>query len=794
MLDFRYNSLREEVRKMILSKKRWQVERPDAQLVQTLQNDLHLSKIAAKILAARGCTTSADAESLLNMTEANIHDPFLMHGMTDAVARIQQALENNEKILVYGDYDADGVTSTTVMLNVLLDLGADVSFKIPNRFLHGYGPNEALFREAYEEGIQLILTVDNGISGIEPIRVAKELGMDVIVTDHHEPGEELPPADIILHPRVPEGHYPFGELAGVGVAFKLAHALYGELPTHLFEFVAIGTVADLVPLVDENRYLVKRGIEEMRRSLSPWIQAMCEVASAEQATINEETIGFYFGPRLNAVGRLGEASPAVKLLMAEDTTKAATLAKQLNACNTERKDIVKSITDEAIALIEADKKIGDSLVLVVAGEGWNAGVVGIVASRLVELYYRPTIVLSLDVEKGTAKGSARSIEGFHLYNELAKNRDILPHFGGHPMAAGMTLPLEHMDELRTRLDAQARECLTEEQLTPVLSIDIPLKIDEISVEAIEEIATLGPFGTDFPKPVYVLEDVEIATMRKIGAAENHIKMELTDGLEKLDSVGFNKGHLYNELTYGIKISFTGDLQINEWQGRKKPQFKIEDVQTTEWQLFDIRGIRQTSRWLHTVPKEEAIFFAFRPETISYYQSLLGVPIQLVDAELSNVEQTDYIVLLDLPQHVQLLEKALQKMAPTRIYAHFYMPDSQYFNGMPSREQFAWYYKFLKQRPAFPLDMHLPDLAKHTGWPLEALKFMTQVFFELNFVKMESGLMTVNVNVPKTALTEAPSYKQRSEQIEIEQKLVYAPYIELKQWFDERLNLYANTIS
>ncbi|MGE7912841.1 single-stranded-DNA-specific exonuclease RecJ [Lysinibacillus xylanilyticus] len=772
---------------MILSKKRWQVERPDAMLVQTLQNDLQLSAIAAKILAARGCETTADAESLLNMTEASIHDPFLMHGMAEAVARIEQALENGEKILIYGDYDADGVTSTTVMLNVLLDLGADVSFKIPNRFIHGYGPHEALFREAHDEGVQLIITVDNGISGIEPIRVAKELGMDVIVTDHHEPGDELPSADIILHPRIPEGHYPFGELAGVGVAFKLAHALYGELPTHLIEYVAVGTVADLVPLVDENRYLVKRGIEEMRRSLSPWIQAMCEVASAEQTKINEETIGFYFGPRLNAVGRLGEAAPGVELLMAEDNAKAIALAKQLNACNSERKDIVKSITDEAIALIESDKKIGESLVLVVAGEGWNAGVVGIVASRLVELYYRPTIVLALDYEKGTAKGSARSIEGFHLYNELAKNRDILPHFGGHPMAAGMTLSLDHVDELRSRLDTQARACLSEEHLTPVLNIDIPLKMDEISADAIEEISTLGPFGTDFPKPVYVLEDVEIASMRKIGAAENHIKMELTDGYEKLDSVGFNKGHLHDELTFGIKVSFTGDLQINEWQGRKKAQFMIEDVQTTEWQLYDIRGIRQTSRWLNTVPKEEATFIAFRPETITYYQSLIGVPILAVDSTLSNVNQSQYIVLLDLPQNVRMLENVLQKTTPSRIYAHFYMPDSQYFNGLPTREQFSWYYKFLKNRPAFPLNMHLADLAKHTGWPLDALKFMTQVFFELDFVKMESGLTTVNENAPKQALTEAPSYKQRSEQIEMEQKLVYAPYIELKQWFDERLH-------
>ncbi|MEG0259362.1 MAG: single-stranded-DNA-specific exonuclease RecJ [Lysinibacillus sp.] len=772
---------------MIQSKKRWQVERPDEKLVQQLQNDLKLSAIAAKILVARGCETSVQAESLLHMTESSIHDPFLMHGMTEAVARIEQALENGGKILIYGDYDGDGITSTTVMMNVLMDLGADVSFKIPNRFLHGYGPSEILFREAHAEGVQLIITVDNGISGNEPIRIAKELGMDVIVTDHHEPGDELPPADVILHPRIPEGHYPFGELAGVGVAFKLAHALYGELPTHLLEFVAIGTVADLVPLEDENRYLVKRGIEEMQRSLSPWIQAMCEVSGAEQAKINEETIGFYFGPRLNAVGRLGEAAPGVDCLMAEDAVIATNLAKQLNACNSERKDIVKSITDEAMAMIEADEAIRNSLVLVVAGEGWNAGVVGIVASRLVEKYYRPTIVLSLDREKNTAKGSARSIEGFHLYNELAKNRDIIPHFGGHPMAAGMTFSLENVDELRARLDGQARACLTEEQLTPVVKIDIPLQIDEISTDAIEEIATLGPFGTNFPKPVYALENVEIASMRKIGAAENHIKMELTDGIEKLDSIGFDKGHLHGELTYGIKVSFIGDLQVNEWQGKKKPQFMINDVRTTEWQLFDIRGIRQTARWLNTVPAAETTFFAFRNETLTYYQSLIPVPITFVDETLENVQQTNFIVFLDLPQNVQLLENVLKRTKSSRIYAHFYMPDSQYFNGMPTREQFSWYFKFLKSRPAFPLKMHLDELAKHTGWNVEVIKFMTKVFFELDFVKIESGLTTVNDSAPKKALSDAPSYKERSEQIDMEQKLLYAPYIELKQWFDERIN-------
>lgn len=762
------------------------MQRPNKRAVETLQDALRISPIAAKILVARGVETAEQAQQLLRMTDEALHDPFKLYGMQQAVERIERALQHGEKICVYGDYDADGITSTTVMMMTLLELGADVICKIPNRFEHGYGPNEALFRRAYEEGVQLMITVDNGISGHEPIRVAKELGMDVIVTDHHEAGETLPPADIIIHPRVPIGHYPFGELAGVGVAFKLAHALYGEVPRHLVEYVAIGTVADLVSLVDENRYFVQQGIKALQRSSHPWVRALCEVSSAEQSAISEETIGFYFAPRLNAIGRLGDAMPGVELLMSEDRATATALAKNLNRANAERKDIVKAITDEAVAMISTDEQLSQSLVLVVAGEGWNPGVVGIVASRLVEQYYKPTIVLSIDREKGIAKGSARSIEGFHLYNELAKNRDILPHFGGHPMAAGMTMPLEHVDTLRKRLHEQAQACLTDEQLTPKLVIDIPVELHEITVEAIEEMAQLGPFGMAFPKPVFALENVEIASMRKIGAAENHVKMVVQDDYGTVDAIGFDKGHLHDELTYGVKVSFVGDLQINEWQGKKKPQFMIHDVQTTEWQLFDIRGIRQTARWLMTVPIEQVIFFAFRTETVHYYESLIQAPIQFVNDAVDGIGATDYIVLLDLPYEIATLETLLERTMPKRIYAHFYMSDSQYFNGMPTREQFSWYYTFLKQRPNFPIMMHLSELAKYKGWHEEWLKLMTRVFYELGFVTINKGLLTTVDNPPKKELAEAPAYQRRQQQLEMEQKLLYAPYVELKQWLNDIL--------
>lgn len=758
--------------------KKWVIQRPNEQHVEHLQKQLKLSPIAAKILVARGCQTVEQAQKILSMDEQAIHDPFLLHNMDKAVARIEQALEAGEKILIYGDYDADGITSTTVMLHTLLDLGADVDFVIPNRFAHGYGPNEQLFREAHEKGVQLIITVDNGISGIEPIRVAKELGMDVIVTDHHEAGEVLPPADVIIHPRVPEGHYPFGELAGVGVALKVAHALYGEIPTHLYELAAIGTIADLVPLVDENRYIVKQGIKHLRQSQSPWVEAFCKVASAKQAEINEETIGFYFGPRLNAIGRLGDAMPGVHFMMSEDAETAKGLAELLNSKNAERKNIVATITEEAVAMIESDDKLKNAHVLVVAQEGWNPGVVGIVASRLVEQYYRPTIVLSLDTEKGTAKGSARSIEGFHLFNELVKNRDILPHFGGHPMAAGMTLAAEHVEQLQMRLNEQAKACLTEEQLIPKLTIDIPLELSEITVEAIEEIGQLGPFGTDFPKPVFALEQVKVSAMRKIGANENHLKLELDDGYCTMDAVGFNKGYLFNEISYGVALSFVGDLQINEWQNRKKPQFMVQDVQSNEWQLFDLRGKKQ----LVNIPQEETLFVVFDERLVPYFEQ--HVPVTLAE---QIVGQKPYVAVLDLPPNEERLAELLQRLQPQRIYAHFYTASSQYFSGMPTRQHFSWYYSFLKKRPNFALQQHIEPLAKHIGLNIDVINFMTKVFFELGFVTIENGLTTVVESASKQALETAPSYKERSAQIQLEQKLLYATYSELKQWLDGQMS-------
>lgn len=771
---------------LIESKKKWLIERPDEQFVNGLVEKLTIPTVHAKILVSRGITDPEEAKSFLHMDASSMHDPYLLYDMEKAVSLIQQAIANNKKIAIYGDYDADGVTSITVLMTALEQLHADAFFVIPDRFEHGYGPNKDLFQEIYEMGASVIITVDNGVAGNDEVAFAKTLGMTVIITDHHEAGEQWPEADAIIHPRHPEGTYPFGELAGVGVAFKLASALLGEAPLDLLELVAVGTVADLVPLRDENRFFVKEGIRRMRRSKRPAIQALARIAGTDQSGLTEESIGFMIGPRINAAGRLGDASPAVDLLKTEDITTAMMLAKELDDLNKERQALVSKMTEEAEHLISEMYGERIPLVYVVAKEGWNAGVVGIVASRLTEKYYRPSIVLSIDSETGEAKGSARSIEGFNMYEELAKNASILPRYGGHPMAAGIALDIDNVTVLRDHLNRQAEAVLSAEQLTPKLAIDVPLTIEEIDVHVLESLELLRPFGMDFAKPVYLLEEVSAKSVRQIGAARNHLKLELADGEAVLDTIGFGHGLLANQITPGVKLSVTGDLQVNEWNGNKKPQLLLEDIRSDEWQLFDLRGIREPARWLHTIPNQHTAFVTFHQRTASYFQPMMK-DVQIYQYDEDEIVNADNLVLLDIPNHSSCLEKLVHSLHPNRIYAHFYVPESTYFDGLPGREQFGWYYSFLKKQGSFNFVNDGERLTKHKNWKSDSVHFMTKVFSELGFVKIENGFASIVETLGKRELAEAPAYKERERQMKLEERLLYAPYMELKKWFDTLRN-------
>ncbi len=771
---------------LLKARTRWKRKEQNTELVTRMAHSLQLTPLVASLLVNRGLKTEEEITQFLYTEKLAFHDPFLLKDMNIAVDRIQKAIADKEKILVYGDYDADGVSSTTVMLLTLQQLGANAEFYIPNRFTEGYGPNEKAFRWAKEAGFTLIITVDTGISALHEATVAKELEIDLIITDHHEPPPELPQAYAIIHPKLKGSAYPFKELAGVGVAFKLAHALLGEVPEHLLDIVVLGTIADLVPLHGENRLIAKRGIEKLQQTNRIGLQALFRVANLKQSELNEDSVGFAIGPRINAVGRLEDAAPAVRLLLSEDMEEARILAEEIDGLNRLRQEIVQEITEQAIKEVEEQYPVQENKVLVLAKEGWNVGVIGIVASKLVERFYRPTIVLSIDREKQIAKGSARSIEGFDLFANLSDCRDILPHFGGHPMAAGMTLKLEHVDELRVRLNDLAAKQLTEEDLIPITSVDIACRVEDVTVSAIEQMQMLAPFGMGNPKPRLQVTNAAIESMRQIGADGSHLKLVLQSGQAKLDGVGFGFGALAEEISPFSHVSVVGEAVINEWNNFRKPQIMIQDIAVEEWQLFDLRSAKNIKKDLQRLPKERLKIIYFQPESLEAFSLEEYEPCLDHIESLKQAKECDvtdrYIVFLDMPPELSYIEELLSNGFPSRIYAVFYQERHHMFSTNPTREQFSWYYKFLMQKSPFSITQYGEQLCKHKGWSKDTVNFMTMVFFELEFVTIKDGVVFISKDVKKRDLTESKTYRQKQSQLQLERELIYSTYGQLKQWF------------
>lgn len=770
---------------MLRSKKRWiKEEAPNKEKASELAEELKIAPLVASLLIKRGYYTTEEAKAFLFDDNNEFHDPFLLLGMNIAVERIKKAISNNESILIFGDYDADGVTSTTVMMKTLEDLGANVQFYIPNRFTEGYGPNEGAFRYAKSIGVQLIITVDTGIAAVHEAQVAKESDIDLIITDHHEPGPVLPEALAIIHPKIEGSKYPFRDLAGVGVAFKLSHALYGSVPLHLLPFAAIGTIADLVSLTGENRLLAKKGIKALQETNNIGLNALYRQMNVEKNAINEETIGFMLAPRINAIGRLGSADPAVELLSTDDPELAKELALEMEETNKERQAIVNQITEEAIEQVEQNYPLAENRVLIVGKEGWNPGVVGIVASRLVEKFYRPTIILSFDYEKGVAKGSARSIEGFDLYQNLSTCRDILPHFGGHPMAAGMSLKIDDVDVLRNNLNKLAFDQLTEEDLVPLTKVDGSFSISDISIQSIEDMQMLAPFGVDNPKPKLTFCDLEVENMRKIGSNQNHLKILLKQNEFDLDGIGFGIGDLCDHIAPNAKVSVLGELSINEWNNRKKTQIFIQDIEVSHWQLFDYRSLRKMNHLYDVVPENAHWIFFHQDSVPKDMNQQVSYQVMETIEQAAFFESVDNaIVLADYPPNIDMLKTLLANNQPERIYAVFYKQQSDFFSTMPTRDHFKWFYAFLAKQGTFHLGKFGGELARRKGWSKETVDFMSKVFFELNFVTMKDGFISLNKNVPKRDLSESISFQQKQAQFELENELIYSSYEQLKNWFD-----------
>jgi len=770
---------------MLKAKTHWELTEESEHEVVALVDALAISPMLATLLLKRGCRTVEEARDFLTIEKMPVYSPFELDGMSEAVARINKAVENHEKILVFGDYDADGISSVSVMIFGLRQLGADVDYYVPHRFTEGYGPNVSAFIKSKEQGVSLIITVDTGITAIEPMTAARDMGMDVIITDHHEPPPELPDAYCIINPKKPGCPYPFKGLAGVGVAFKVIQALLGEPPEDLLDLVAIGTISDLVPLVGENRLLVTKGLQIISKYPRQGLLALLKVADKQPQFVTEDDIGFSIGPRLNAAGRMDHARPAIELMLTDSADDAEKLAQMLDDYNNERKQLVEEIVEEALAKVSL---MPDELrdMIVVAGEGWHEGVIGIVASRLVEVYYRPVIVFAVNANTGVAKGSARSIEGFDMYQALTTCKTMLTHFGGHPMAAGVTVHRDDIATLHQQLSAYGKTLLTSDVCTPRTIIDYVYALEELSLKVVEELQRLAPYGTGNPKPHFLFEQVTMDSIRQIGSHKDHLKCVLVKDEGTLDAIGFKIGHLYHHITSDAHLSIVGQLTINEWNGYRKPQVMIKDIQVPQWQLFDCRGnLKGLRDDIERIPKEKRQLICFRDDTLQTLQ-LQALSDEVVPNSLGGAAEAPYLILLDLPtttdELIGLLEQ--RETLPERIYAVFYQNSDTFFTNFPTREHFRWFYAFLFKKKHVSYTQALQAIPKHKGWSRELVTFMFEVFFELDFATMDKDIVQISLNPNKKPLTESRLYIQRQELSKIEELFCYSPRRELKEWFDQ----------
>ena len=556
--------------------KKWQIYQTDENKVKGIQEKYKINKLLATILVNREITEKSQIEKFLNPKRNDFYNPYEMPDMEKAIERIIKAIENKEKIIIYGDYDVDGITSVTVLKSFLEERGIHVSEYIPNRLEEGYGLNKKAVEYIAKQGNQLMITVDCGISAIEEVEYANKLGIETIVTDHHEPGEELPKAIAVVDTKRKDNKYPFRNLAGVGVVFKLIQAISQRLDLPEKEYlkyldiVCIGTISDIVPLVDENRVIVKLGLKLVEQTKNLGLKAILEASGYSK--IDSNTISFGVAPRINACGRMGHQEEALKLFLSKEIKEVQELTQKLNEYNRLRQETEKQIYNESIIQIE-EKDLADRNTIVVMGKGWHHGVIGIVSSRITELYFKPSILLCEEEDYG--KGSGRSIPGFDLYEALTQCKDTIDKFGGHSMAVGINVKKEKFEEFKEKLEKIAKEKHTEE-IVPILKIDALINLDEINKEMVESLKELEPFGEANKMPLFAFKNLKIDSIRALSEGK-HLKLTLKDDSNIVNAIGFNLGELSTEYKIGDKIDVVGNLEINSFNGVDNIQINMKDV-------------------------------------------------------------------------------------------------------------------------------------------------------------------------------------------------------------------------
>ena len=715
-----------------------------------------ISKNIAKILNARSITDMTVVKKYFSDEYEEGYDPFLMHDMQKAVDRINEAIENEEKILVYGDYDADGITSTVLLVETLISMGANVSSYIPNRFEEGYGPNKEAFTKIINSGISLIITVDNGIAGVEEVNLANELGCDVIVTDHHKIQDTMPNAYAIIHPEHPDGNYPFKKLAGVGVAFKLAHALLEIFPDFLLDLVAIGTIADMVSITDENRIFVKQGLELLNEDPRIGLKMLLELSSID-TKIDEQTVGFYIAPKLNSIGRMDSAKLGLTFLMAEDPITAKSLAEQIEQYNIERKKVTEDIVKDVINKIEnSDKK--EKNVIMVSGK-YHEGVLGIVASNIVEKYQKPVFIMN---EKGgVLKGSARSIFDFNIYTAMNKISDLFLAFGGHTLAAGFSFDESNYKEIEDFLDNEFEEFKQHNELKSSKNIDIVTSLEDISYQLLNSLDALKPYGMDFEKPSILIENAMVLNKAYFGSEKQYLRLTIADEVGNLECISFKDISAFDKVEKNDIIDLLCTLDKNNFNGRSKLQAHIIDINIKEFLFEDLRFMNYD---ISKIDNTSLKLSKYKDDKASNFY--LYKDIDKLDTDF------EYIYLLDIPNSKDYFER-ITNLNPKKVFliceekeilSDLYLIDKdrliKLFNLILSTNN--------KQiNVAQQLDRLLSVLKTN----VDSLKIMIQIFKELELITFVNNTIILNPNYKTVDLKKSPSFVKMESIFEMENLLL-----------------------
>ena len=774
---------------MIDAKFKWELaDNASSVTVDNLEKELGISRILATLLAQQGIDSTEQAKKFFEPSIEEIHDPTLLHDMDKAVERIEQAVEKQEQITIYGDYDADGITSTSLMYETLLSIGANVNYYVPNRFTDGYGPNMDAYQRLIDNGTQLFITVDNGVSGKNVIDKVIAAGVDVVITDHHELPADLPNAVAIVHPRYPGSNYPFPDLSGVGVAFKVAWALTGEFPVEELDLVAIGEIADVVNVTDENHALISYGIQQLRQGMRPGLAALMKLADIKANNLTDQDIGFGIAPRLNALGRIADANDGVKLLTSLDENESQKLAKEVDQANKERQNLVAEI------MKEAEKQANSSAnqqkrTLLIVGKGWHQGVLGIVASRIMNETGKPTIVASTDQNNPTLiKGSGRSIDSFNLFNALEAHRELFTTFGGHPAACGLSFDQKNIVPLQIALEEEAVKQKFDPTVKQPLPIAMKLVPADVTQQLYNDIQRVAPFGPGNMEPVFELNNVKVVDVKTMGQEHQHLKFSIVSDKKNLTVVAFGQGNLATLLSAPTgQINLAVKVSLNEWRGKKSVQLMLEDLQINGTVIIDERTNKLTPQLFSSsdyyIVREPRLRENIAPHVAPGYTLSIE---EAIKTDFSGQQVT----LVDCPSSEEMLKRifAEDEEEPATIRLLLYQRKSAYLAGLPTRNDFAQLYRFIYKQKELKWPMQAKAVSNHLKINMDRLNLMIQVFSEAGFVTIKDDVLKFNESTNKTDLTQTKRYQKQLAQYKVEQQLLFNDAATVANWLLKYLNL------